>query len=66
MNVKELRSKSETELRELLTSQREKLQSFRFDLTGGKVKHIHALREARKTIARILTTLREDQSTEEE
>lgn len=55
MNTKELQGKSETELRQFLSEQREKLNQLRFDMSSGKVKNIREVRNTKKVIARILT-----------
>ena len=55
MKTKELQSKTEPELRRMLSEHRAKLQQLRFDLAGGKVKNVREIRNTRKDIARILT-----------
>lgn len=57
MKTRELRKKSESELKKLLQQKREKLQSLRFDLVSGRVKNVQQIRETKKDIARILTIL---------
>ncbi|HHE67524.1 MAG TPA: 50S ribosomal protein L29 [Candidatus Parcubacteria bacterium] len=61
MTVKqeELRQKENSELLELLDQSREKLRQLRFDLASGKVKNVAEIKETKKTIARILTILKE-------
>jgi len=59
MKIIELRKKPETEIRKMLPDYRERLRKLRFDLTSGKIKNIREIRELRKTIARILTILKE-------
>lgn len=59
MKSRELRRKTEKELRENLGNLREKLRDFRFNLSGGKVKNIRELRQTKRDIARILTLLKE-------
>jgi ribosomal protein L29 len=56
--TKELKNKSLLELHETLIKDRESLRVLRFDLYNGKVKNVRAIREIRKTIARILTFIR--------
>ena len=55
----ELRQKENNELLELLDQSREKLRQLRFDLASGKVKNVAEIKETKKTIARILTILKE-------
>jgi len=57
MKISEIRQKSKKELQELLKSNREKLRQLRFNLTSGKVKNVREIRQIKKDIARILTTL---------
>jgi len=57
MKAKELKIKSEGELKKWLFSDREKLRALRFDLAAGKVKNIKEIRNKRKDIAKILTIL---------
>ncbi|MEK7212072.1 MAG: 50S ribosomal protein L29 [Patescibacteria group bacterium] len=59
--IKELRSKPAVELTRLLREKQERLRVLRFDLAAGKVKDISELRLVRKTIARLLTFLKENQ-----
>ena len=61
MKARELRQKTEKELHALLKELREKLRSLRFDLAAGKVKNVRLIKENKKTIARILTILKERQ-----
>ncbi|MBI2098307.1 MAG: 50S ribosomal protein L29 [Candidatus Wildermuthbacteria bacterium] len=50
-----------TELQKMLREERAKLQQLRFDLPGGKVKNVRGIREIRRSIARILTLIRQKQ-----
>ena len=59
MKIKELKSKTGKELIKMLGSLREKQRVLRFDLSAGKVKDIREIRETKRTIARILTILKE-------
>ncbi len=59
MKTRELRQKDKKELQALLNSEKEKLRQLRFDLASGKVKNIRAIRDTRKTIARIMTVINE-------
>ena len=62
MKVKELREKSQMDLKKLLKDKMEELRKFRFDVTGGKIKNVKQGFNLRKDIARILTLLREKSS----
>ena len=55
MKTSELRQKNEGELKITLGERLAKLAELRFDLAGGKVKNLKAIREAKVDIARILT-----------
>ncbi|RME58253.1 50S ribosomal protein L29 [Candidatus Parcubacteria bacterium] len=55
----ELKRKSVAELQKLLQEKREELRTLRFDIAAGKVKNLFLLRDTKKTIARILTLLRQ-------
>ena len=59
MKTKELREKSESELKALLSKSRERLRQLRFDLVSGKVKNIREIRLIRRDIARMLTILKQ-------
>jgi len=58
MKIKELKEKTEIELKNLLRDKREALRKFRFEMGHGKVKNTKEGREIKKDIARILTLLR--------
>ena len=57
MKIKELREKTEDELRALLSEKREALRKYRFEMMHGKIKNIKQGREIKKDISRILTLL---------
>lgn len=59
MNAKDLREKTNEELRALLEEKRKDLVNFRLKLITGVVDNVRMGREIRKDIARILTILRE-------
>ncbi len=59
MKVAELKQKGKEELKRELLSQREKLRQLKFDLNSGKIKNIKEIKEVKKTIARIMTILKE-------
>jgi ribosomal protein L29 len=55
--MKELRTKTESELIALLADKREALRLFRFGIAGSKTRNVREGRGIRKTIAHILTLL---------
>ena len=57
MKILEIKQKSQNELRRILAEKQEKLRQLRFDLASGKVKNVREIRQIKKDIARILTTL---------
>lgn len=61
MIAKELREKSDGELRKMLQEERERVRELRFKVSQDQHKDVRELREARKLVARILTTIRAKQ-----
>ena len=59
MKIKELREKSNYELKKLLLDSRKKLSKLRFEIEAKKLKNNQELKNTRKTIAKILTILKE-------
>ncbi|MDD2806932.1 MAG: 50S ribosomal protein L29 [Patescibacteria group bacterium] len=57
MKFKELKSKSEKELQRLLTDTRHDLQELQFKVHANQLKNLREVREAKKTIARVLMLL---------
>ncbi len=57
MKMKELKTKSDTELSKLITEKREALRAFRFNISGGKAKNVKEGRNLRADIARAMTEL---------
>ncbi|MFA5188603.1 MAG: 50S ribosomal protein L29 [Patescibacteria group bacterium] len=57
--LKELKLKSETELKKLLGSSREKLRDLRFKVSQNQLKNIRETRIIKKKIAKILTLLKQ-------
>jgi len=55
--MKSLKDKKEQELNKLLNEKREALRSFRFGLSGSKVKDIKEGSNLRKEIAKVKTEL---------
>jgi large subunit ribosomal protein L29 len=58
-DIQDLRNKPDAELVRLIEENFDKLRVLRFDLAAGKVKDIFKIHEARKTIARMKTFLKE-------
>lgn len=58
MKIKDLREKTENELKSLLKEKREKMRQMKFDLTNKQLKNPRQIKEIKKDIARILTLLR--------
>jgi large subunit ribosomal protein L29 len=59
MNIKELQEKNDAELRKDLSALREKIRSLRFKMNSQEVKNLKESADIRKTIARILTILKQ-------
>jgi len=57
MEFTELSAKNETELRQLLVVNREKLREARFKDSNKQLKNVRELRAVKQLIARILTIL---------
>jgi len=57
--TKELREKTEVELKTLLQDKREALAKFHFQVSHGKTKNVKEGREVKKDIAKIITLLQE-------
>ena len=57
MKIKELRQKTEKELKDLLINSQHKLGQIRFDLAFKKIKNVKQIKELRRDIARIKTLL---------
>jgi len=58
MKIKELRSKSKGELKKLLKEKSKRIQELRFQLSSGKAKNKKEIKEIKKDVARILTSLK--------
>ena len=59
MKISELNKKSRQQLGKMLLDSREKLRGLKFDAAAGRVKNVREIRELRRTIARILTILKQ-------
>lgn len=57
MEIKELKTKTTSELQHLLAQHREKLRELRFKDSNRQLKNIREIRQNRETVARILTVL---------
>ena len=64
MNVKEIRDKSNDELLKTLDEFKKELFDLRFHRATGSIDNPMRIRELRKSIARILTVLKERESEE--
>jgi len=59
MKIKEIKQKSDKELKEFLIRLRNNLRELRFNLSGGKVKNINEIHQTKRDIARVLTVLKQ-------
>jgi large subunit ribosomal protein L29 len=59
MKVKEIRDMTTDELRSNLTSLKEELFNLRFQLATGQLDNSMRVKDVRKSIARVLTVMRE-------
>lgn len=59
MKIREIRAKSTQELKEMYEDLTQKLRDLNFKLASGQLKDVREVRKAKKTIARILTVLKE-------
>ena len=59
MDIKDIRTKTDTELRELLSEQRAHLEDLRFRASARELKNVHEIAQTRRFIARMLTALSE-------
>lgn len=57
--MKELQEKTINELQKTLVTAREEVRALRFKIGTKQLPQVRKLREARKTVARILTVLNE-------
>lgn len=61
MDIKELRQKSPVELKRILDAEREKIRDLRFKIASKQIKNVREIREAKKTVSRILLLLGRNQ-----
>lgn len=57
MKIKEIKTKTNSDLSRMLSEKREALRMFRFGTSGAKTKNVKEGRELKKDIARIMTVL---------
>jgi ribosomal protein L29 len=57
MKKTDFTTKSEAELKKLLSEKREALSKFKFGISGSRTKNVKEGRNTRRDIARILTNL---------
>lgn len=58
MDLKELKTKSESDLQKLLAGERDHLRELRFKDSSKQLKNVRAIRKVKVEIARILTVLK--------
>ncbi|MEK7087066.1 MAG: 50S ribosomal protein L29 [Patescibacteria group bacterium] len=58
----EHKNKSISDLKKDLSANREKLVGLKFDLAAGKIKNISEIKQIKKSIAQILTIVREKET----
>ncbi len=59
MQIRDLKSKSEKELKDLVVSQQELIRDLRFKASQRQLKNVRELRQAKKLLAQILTVLKQ-------
>jgi ribosomal protein L29 len=57
MDLKELKLKTEKELKQILNESRDKLRDLRFKDANKQLKNVREIRQLKRMIARILTLL---------
>jgi ribosomal protein L29 len=65
MDYQELKTKTESQLHELLREERDALRDVRFKASAGALKNTKAPSKIKKTIARILTMLHANRTEQE-
>ena len=64
MNIKEIRDLSDADLLKTLDESKKELFDLKFEKATGSIENPMRIRELRKTIARILTVLKENEKKE--
>ncbi len=59
MKFQELQNLEESALKRLVHAKNEEIRELRFKFSNGQEKNIRKIRKSRKTLARVLTLLRE-------
>lgn len=59
MDIRDLRSKAETELERLSLEKKEKLRDFGFRVARRELKNLREIRNIKKDLSQILTVLKE-------
>ncbi|MCK9438816.1 MAG: 50S ribosomal protein L29 [Patescibacteria group bacterium] len=62
MDLKELKTKKDSELHSLLAKWREELRELRFKDSNRQLKNIREIRNIRKNVAQVLTLLNSDKN----
>ncbi len=62
MEFKELKNKTEKELKQILSESRDKLRDLRFKDANKQLKNVREIRVIKKTIAKILTLINVDKT----
>lgn len=57
MDLKELKKLSDNELHSRLAELRQKVREFRFSIANSQLKNLREIRQSKKDIAQILTTI---------
>lgn len=60
----ELRKKSEKELRETLLKEKQHLRDLYFRLSGAQLKNVHEIKATKRSIATVITLIREKKKNE--
>jgi large subunit ribosomal protein L29 len=63
MNIRDLKNKNVDELQNILKESHTKLMQLRFDLADKKVKDFSQFTKTKRTIARVMTLLRQGMNT---
>ena len=59
--MREIREKSEPEIKKMIQAHKEQLRSLRFKVAQQQVKDVRSLRQVREDLARLLTELKSRQ-----